>query len=288
MKQTRKLLLLFAVLCCGIGAAAQRDSSFTATVERPVLSAYALELGASHLADTYLSPLKYSGISLGLDYERMQAMRFNPERWVMRLHGALSAESTKNPAGNATIYGINLSLGWGMMHRWLAAKNVTLAVGGSTDINGGVLYAARNSNNPASAKGSWTVNLAALAAYSGKMGKIPFCARYIVETPLSGIFFSPDYGQLYYEIYLGNHNGLVHYAHPANFFRLNNLVSIDLNFGRTSLRLGYRCNIASTKVSEIVARDISHCATVGIVSEWISLNPGRKNIDGARIISSLY
>ncbi len=78
-------LLLAAV----IGSVAVCASDDREAIERPVVSAYTLEAGTAHIAQTYLSPLRYSGPMLALSYERMQAMRFDPERWVMRLSGRL-------------------------------------------------------------------------------------------------------------------------------------------------------------------------------------------------------
>ena len=52
---------------------------------RPVTSSYTYEIGGATLANTYLTPLKYKGWDMALNYERMQAMKFNPEKWVMRL-----------------------------------------------------------------------------------------------------------------------------------------------------------------------------------------------------------
>lgn len=258
-------------------------------VERPVLSAYTIEAGSAHIAETYLSPLKYKGWSTALNYERMQAMRFSPERWVMRLRGRLNLSRTQNPARNASMWDLGLDLGWGMMHRWRFGQGWTVMAGGSTDIDGGVLYNARNGNNPAAAKISWTVNASAALVYNGHMGRLPFCARYQAEMPLTGIFFSPEYGELYYEIYLGNHTGLVRGAWPGNFFRLDNLATVDLRFGRTILRLGYRCGIFSGKASHIVTRKISHSAVVGIASEWLSLSAKpSQNMREAKIISALY
>ena len=77
-------LLLAAV----IGSVAVCASDDREVIERPVVSAYTLEAGTAHIAQTYLSPLRYSGPMLALSYERMQAMRFDPERWVMRAIGA--------------------------------------------------------------------------------------------------------------------------------------------------------------------------------------------------------
>lgn len=283
MKNNRILLLLTAFILLSISVRAQK-------AERPVLSAYTLELGSAHVAETYLSPLRYSGTSFALGYERMQAMRFDPEKWVMRLDGRLQAALTRNnPRRNASMWNLDLRLGWSMMRRFRLDNGWNIFAGGSTSANVGVFYLPRNSNNPAAAKASWTVNVAAGAAFNTRIGKLPVCLRYLGEMPLTGIFFSPQYGELYYEIYLGNHKGLTRAAWPGNFFRLNNLLTADLRFGRTIVRLGYRCNVASVKASDIVTRHIEHMAVIGIASEWLSLSDDRSApVEKAKIISALY
>ncbi len=280
MTKLFRILSLAAALVCAAAASAQM---------RPVLSAYTLEAGSSHLADTYLSPLKYSGFALALNYERMQAMKFDPSRWVMRMNARVGFESAQNPARNASMLDLDLSYTWGMMRRFNFSGGWSVLAGGSTGIDGGVFYNARNSNNPASAKCAWTVNAVAGALYNGRLRGIPFCARYMAELPLTGVFFGPQYGELYYEIYLGDHSKLAHCAWPGNFFRLDNLATVDLRFGATVLRLGYRCAILSTKEAHLVTRRVTHTAVIGVASEWISLSADRS--DGgehARVISAMY
>ena len=85
---------------------------------RPVFAAYTAEAGSARLADTYLTPLKYTGWHAGLDYNRYQAMKFSPGKWTMQLHGNLSVDRTDNPVRNATMWSAMLSLEWGMMRRW--------------------------------------------------------------------------------------------------------------------------------------------------------------------------
>ena len=260
------------------------------TVERPVLSAYAIEAGSAHVAETYLSPLRYSGTALALSYERMQAMRFDPERWVMRLDGRLQGSLThNNPTRNTSMWNIDLRIGWGMMRRFRFDSGWSVFAGGSTSADVGVFYLPKNSNNPAAAKASWTVNASAGAAFNTRIRRMPVCVRYLAELPLTGIFFSPQYGELYYEIYLGNHKGLGRGAWPGNYFRLNNLLTADLRLGRTIVRLGYRCDIKSVKASDIVTRHIEHTAVIGIASEWLSLSADRKApLEKAKMISALY
>ncbi|MDE6702160.1 MAG: DUF3316 domain-containing protein [Muribaculaceae bacterium] len=257
---------------------------------RPVTAAYTLEVGTSHLSDTYLTPLKYKGLSIGLGYERMQAMKFSPEKWVMQLSGRLGVNRAENPARNAVMWDLDLDLSWGMMRRWSikSISGLQLYGGGATMLDVGALYLARNGNNPVSAKAAWTVGVSGMAVYNFKISRLPVCLRYQAVLPVTGAFFSPDYGELYYEIYLGNHAGLAHAAWWGNYFRLNNLLTADLRLGATNLRLGYRANILSTKVNNIVSREIIHSFVVGVSGEWLSVQRSGTISPTAKIISAMY
>ena len=257
---------------------------------RPVVGAYTLGVGSAHVCNTYLTPLHYSGFGATLAYERMQAMAFSPERWVMQLDGRLVLDRTENPARNATMTGLELRLSWAMTHLWRlpSAPGLQLYAGGYTELSGGGLLLARNSNNPAQAMAAWTVGATASAVYNMRLKRLPVTLRYQVRMPLTGMFFSPDYGELYYEIYLGNRSGLVHAAWPGNYMRLDQLVTADLHLGNTSLRLGYACDIFSSKASDIVARNIAHRFVIGVTIESISIGRSRGIDPGARIISALY
>lgn len=256
---------------------------------RPVVSAYTLEFGSSHLADTYLTPLKYAGIGAAFNYERWQAMRFDPGRWVMRMNVRVDLDRAENPAGNATMLYGGIDFRWGMMRRWHPLDRMTVGVGGEAELALGCLLNQRNGNNPASARASVTVGVTAYATYALTLAGVPVVVRYQPSLPVLGAFFSPDYGELYYEIYLGNHSGLVHCAWWGDYFALDNLVTADLRFGATALRLGYRCSILSTNVENITSRHIRHQAVVGVSGEWLSLSPGRKPLSAdAEIISAYY
>lgn len=89
-------LMLTAVVS---GRGAQPDSSRIEVI-RPVMSAYTFEAGGSHLADTYLTPLIYGGYSLAVQYERWQAMKFDPDRWVMTLAIRGTWNDADSPARN--------------------------------------------------------------------------------------------------------------------------------------------------------------------------------------------
>ena len=93
--------------------------------------------------------------------------------------------------------------------------------------------------------------------------------------PLMGAFFSPEYDELYYEIYLGNHHGLAHFGWPGNIFRWDNLVTADLQLGTSQLRVGFRSRIFSSEVNHITTRNFSYAFVLGVVSDWLSVSPRR-------------
>ncbi len=270
------LLGLFLALLC--------PRTYGQEVVRPVRSAYMLEAGTSHITSTYLSPLKQSGWLTALSYRRQQAMRFNPERWVMQLGGRLAFARTRPQWRNAPIWDADLNLAWAMLWKHSFTPAWQVMAGGYTDITLGALYAQRNGNNPVSVKASWTVGPRVVLNWSRRLGRIPLTVSYQGDMPLTGCFFSPQYGELYYEIYLGNHAGLFHGAWPGNFFRLRNMVSADFRFGATTLRVGYRCNVESIKVNHLVNNSLTHSAVLGIVCDWMALAPGRRFNPDAKII----
>ncbi len=279
------------VLSLAATAAVAQNDSAAVEILRPVTSAYSIEVGSSHLTDTYLTPLNYDGWTAAMSYERLQAPRFNPAGAIMQLRGRLSVDRDQNPARNATMWGLDLNVDWGVLWRLKSSRlprGLALSGGINTGIDLGALYLARNGNNPVTAKAAWTVGISAMAVYNFRLGALPLTLRYQPSLPLTGVFFSPDYGELYYEIYLGNRSGLVHCAWPGNYFRLDNLVTLDLRFKGATLRLGYHNEVYSGKVSNIVSGHTVHSFVVGLANEWISLSPRRKLSDDAKIISAIY
>lgn len=263
----------------------QPDSVY---VLRPVQSIYSVEAGGAGLTDTYLTPLKYSGWEATLKYERTQAMRFSPENWVMQLEADLSGARTVNPTRNRVMYQASLGASWSMMHRWRLPMGFSAGLGGEAAMSFGALYLDRGGNNPASAKASCTVGAKAYVMWSTKLRSVPIRLRYQGAMPITGAFFAPEYGELYYEIYMGNHSSLAHWAWWGNYFAYRHSLTADFQFGTTTLRLGYSGRWYTTDINHTVTNISSHCGTIGIGGEWLSLAPSRKLSRQARIISATY
>lgn len=277
--------------CCQTISAQQpgENSDVYGKILRPVISAFTIESGSAHNADTYLTPLHYTGWNMALGYEHLQATGFDPYNWVRQFYATLYVDRTMNPARNAAMWDGFLHFRWTMMHRWqdiAGVRNLTVAAGPGVGLRAGILYLSRNGNNPAAAKGAFTLDSRWMAAYSLKIGHLPVTFRYQGALPVTGAFFSPHYGQLYYEIWLGERHGLVRAAWPGNYFALDSRVTADLRLGGTTLRLGYHNYVQSTKVSGIVYRQVSHAFTLGIVTEWLSLST--RPAKHSKTVSALY
>ncbi len=258
-------------------------------VLRPVAASYTFQVGGAHITDTYLSPLKYSGTSLKLGYERLQAMKFDPERWVMQMLGGVTVYRTHNPAGNATMWYWGVDYSWAMMRRWMMSDGLYVGAGGAAALDLGCVYAPRNGNNPAAAKASVLAGITGYAAWNLKIASLPVTLRYQPTLPVVGAFFSPEYGELYYEIYLGNRSGLAHCAWIGNYFSFKNLLTVDLHFGATALRIGYAGDILSTRINNLTTNLYSHRVVIGVSGEWLSIDRRKASLLGkARIISAIY
>lgn len=278
----RPFAIFALIIVAAIGAHADEP------VVRPVTSAYTLDLGHASIISTYLTPLRYTGFNTAVGYERMQAMRHDPDHNVMRLTASLLLDKTANPARNADIWRVSAAFSWGMTYRWRPVDRLTVAAGGSTSLNLGCLYSTRNGNNPVAVEASWTVNATAYATYPVKVWRWPVTLRYQPTLPVVGCFFSPEYGELLYEVYMGNRSGLAHCAWWGNYFRLENILTADIHFGATCLRLGYRGDIFSTSVNHLTTRIITNSLVIGVSGEWMSINPYKPLDNKARRISAFY
>lgn len=277
---------LLAILVTVTAVFTARTQAPDSTLLRPVLAAYTIEAGSAHIADTYLTPLRYSGWSASLRYSRMQATRFNPRDWVIRMDFTADISRTLNPVRNATMWYWGLDFTAALMRRVWQNGRFSAMAGPDIDLTIGALYSPRNGNNPVAAKAALTIGIAGQLNYNGRIGRMPFTIFWQPAIPVTGAFFSPDYGQLYYEIYLGERSGLAHAAWWGNHFRIDNLIAADLHLGNTSLRIGYRFDYLSQSASHITSRTITHAAVIGITGEWLSVNP-RRSAAAAHIISPL-
>ncbi len=257
---------------------------------RPVATVFSAQYGHASTLDTYLSPVRYGGHAMSLNYEAQQATGFAPERWTRQLGVGIDYDYTHNPAGNHTMHSLMVDGRWGMMHRWndVLTPGLQLQLGAATQLRGGVLYNANNSNNVVSARIHWNVGFLGQAIYNIRIKRLPITVRYQASLPVAGAFFAPDYDEAYYEIYLGNHSNLAHFGWWGNRFDLDHALTADLHLGNTILRIGYRNRISTSWINNISTRDMNHYLVIGVGGEFLNIGAKSRNRLSNKVISSMY
>lgn len=272
--------LVVSTVVCGAPAMAA-----DVEVARPVASMFTLDVGHASVRDTYLSPNTYGGTHLRLGYQAVQATEFSPVKWARNLELGVEYDNVENTVGNHTMHSLMVDGRWSLMHRWQVGSRLRLLGGGAVMLRGGAIYKPSNSNNVCSVKAHLGVGLAGMAVFPTRVGRLPITLSYQLTMPVVGAFYSPKYDESYYEIYVGNHSGLVHAGWWGNRFEVSNLVSADLHIGNTIVRVGYRHGVERSSIHNLNTRITSHSVVVGIGGNFLSL--GRKSVL-SRTISPLY
>ena len=240
-------------------------------------------VGSMILTDTYLSPLQYNGLSLSLFHERLNASSLLKGKLLLQQQFFLQGASTDNPISNSKTYYGNIDYHLNGFYPILKINSFRLLGGAGADLSLGGIYNIRNSNNPAQLKTSINLNASLLAFYNWNL----LTLRWQVSTPLLGAFFTPGYGQSYYEIFvLGNDSRVVHFASPANQRGLRNYITADYPIGKVTLRAGYLRNYYRTEANNLITSISSHQFMIGLAFESLSFR--RQEIKENDWLRSVY
>lgn len=274
------ILILGVVGATAMSARATDATDSIRSLPRPVTQTYSLEIGTHWSRSTYLSPLTYRGLDLAIAGEWQKAMPFAPERAMMDFYGrAAIYPNMLNPGGSAQMQGFEIEFFWGMGAYWKLPYSLTVGICGGPEFEGGTLLLLRNSNNPVGVNLSASLAARAAISWNGKLGKLPVTASWTLRTPMIGAFFMPDYGETFYEIYVGNHSNLVHVGFPGNHFRLNSLIGVQLDFGRTAMEVGYRILTDSFRANNLKTHQLSHSFSIGVIPHGLGR---KKKVDEIR------
>lgn len=277
-KLLKRLLAVTLLTASFLPLSAQQEVSGGGDLPRPVTGMYALEIGRRNVLATYLSPLHYSGKSTGIYGEWSKAMPFSPEHAIMHFDTEISVSNLLNPPKTAAMLGMSGSFNWGMSWRKRLPAQFQVTAGGTIGIEGGAYYLLRNGNNPVEAIADVSLSLRASVSKPIKIGRLPILLRDEASLPSLGVFFSPQYGETYYEIYLGNHKNLFHAGWWGNNFRFDNLLSATLDFGRTAMTVGYRFNAYTQWASYLNTKIICHSFVIGVIPGGIGLKKRKTQI----------
>ncbi|MGL5317899.1 MAG: DUF3316 domain-containing protein [Bacteroidales bacterium] len=232
---------------------------------KSMFSSTSVGAGTTQIYDTYLSPLHYKGTNIQVIHERGVNLPDWGENWVFQQFFKLNFGSTKNPAQNNTTISGFIGYDGGILYNLWECGNFNLFAGASGEAKIGFVYNLRNGNNPATAKAMLNLKANLMASYELKIRDYPLYMRLHVGTPFAGVFFSPQFGQSYYEIFgLDNKDGIVKFGSFNNQQAFNSLLSMDIPVGKIALRVGYYMEYYRTHTNHLTTKIMNHNVMFGV------------------------
>ncbi len=224
---------------------------------------FMLDAGYASVHDSYLTPITYGGLDLGLTYEVMSPTR---DSWLWHLQVGSDYNYVENNAKNNELHKLMGDISFDMQRQWRGVLNprLNVAAGPMAQVRAGIVYDAVNSNNPVTVRAHANVGATGMAWFNTRLGRVPLTLRYQVQLPVAGVFFAPEYDESYYEIYLGNHRNLAHLGWWGNRLDMTNYVGADLHLGKAVLRIGYRSRLEHWSVNHLKVHDVTHSLVLGI------------------------
>ena len=268
-RMKRALLSIIILLLCLLQANAQKDS----IIARSTLYG----IGSTNLLDTYLSPMEYTGAELRFLRENRRQSKWMDGKTYRQSIFQANVSMMENKTGTGSEFSFLANWNLAYHYRFLRNNQWELLVGPNLDLNGGMIYNFRNSNNPVNVKAYANLGASGMAIYRFHIKEYPFTLRYQLNIPLFGIMFSPEYGQPYYEMSLSKdfeNNICFTSLHNQPSFR--QFLTLDIPIKQTNLRIGYVCDIQQAKVNHLKSHAWSHAFMLGFVKYFQSVNQSNK------------
>lgn len=246
----KRCLFAILILCAALLAAARPGHTIS------------IMAGSAHTADSYLSPLRYSGASVGVTYD---FKHFYMRPAMLTVSTQLRGSRTLNPAGNAIMWGADLMLSSHYLWKLpVSPELVRVYLGTGISASLGALYLPRNGNNPVSASARICADAALYCEKDIRLSNLPLTLSLTAAAPLTGAFFRQAYGELYYEIWMGNKSGLVHWAHPGNLLAPDIKAAATIPLGKIHITAAYVLNVDNSYAHSLTHRCIYHSFAAGI------------------------
>ena len=271
----RLCVFILIVLTC-LPTRIQAQDSLQAT--RHVMRSVMIGAGHNNTFETYLSPLEYEGPEVRFAYETMRMTRLMNGNVSAQNLFQLHASYTENISQTNHTYGGLVNWSYALHYQFRPAKGLKILFGPMLDLNAGVVYNRRNSNNPAQAKAYGGLGASGMLIYRFRIKNYPLTVRWQANLPLLGVMFSPEFGESYYEIFsLGNGGRNVVFTSLHNNPSLRQLLTLDFPVGNTVMRVGYVCDLQQAKVNNLKSHTYSHDFMIGVVRN-LYLFHGKKHM----------
>ena len=231
--------------------------------------------GTYSLRDTYLSPLEYTGWGIRLLDDRMRMTNLMQGKVSTQQLVNVDFSSTESRVASASDYSFLLDYSYGGHYHFKPTSKLSLLMGSQLNFNLGAIYNTRNGNNPVSAKAGVNLNFSGIANYSFNIWKRPFTLRYQMDMPLVGVLFSPRFGQSYYEISLGNYEGLAHFVSFGQPLNMKNYLTLEVPLASSTIRFTYLNSVYQTDVNLLKTKISSNTFMIGLAKDIFSVPLGQ-------------
>ena len=284
----RRILLILS-LCSNVwfGVTAQQDSSYQepdsivylgdmdapeegGIALQPVISGVTLGIGHGQSRDTYLTPLMYEGTTLTYHYDRMRLYQRSGIKGLNHLQ-TVDVDLMKGeiPSGLASAWSGRLRYRYAGQWMWSFGGRdhapvqyfIGPCVGSDLGFNYNLKLA--NGNNPATVRFTTNafVSTGVIAHY--KIRQQPCDINLLVQAPLIGVTYMPDYGGSYYETFqLNTLDDVEHFTSLHNQQDLDFRLTTDipmyvirwLRGWDATVRLGFAYHIETMRINHITTR----------------------------------
>lgn len=273
MERITHLFIYIALTTFALTASGQK-----ATVTRTWL----FGTGGGALYDAYLSPLDYHGTAANLtminERTKMHGDNYTKTKVMLDINGA----TTTNPSGNSHLYDGELMVAAGYYYGWRFFDGLlSTSMGALAEISGGGTYSTRNGNNPAQGRARLNIAPSADATYAfsgprflrttdAKGCERVWQTKLMLDVPLVGVMFSPQYGQSYYEMFVlkhYDHNVCLSWPGNAPSARLHALLSIPVR-RYSNFVIGYRGLALQSHVNGLGRHNWQNGAVIGFTHNF--------------------
>lgn len=271
----KKILLGLLFLCLNMGNIQAQEDSLQAN--RYMMRSTLFGVGHTNILDTYLSPMEYTGVELRYLRENMRMTRIMDGNVSYQRLFQVNASLTENKAGTGSEWSFLANWNFAWHYQFRINESFKLLAGPDIDLNGGMIYNLRNSNNPVQAKAYFNLGVSGMAIYHFKIRQYPLSVRYQLNLPLIGVMFSPEYGQPYYEMSISHDWGKnVCFTSLHNQPAFRQFLTLDFPIRTAHLRIGYVCDIQQSKVNHLKSHSWSHTFMIGWVKNFYLLKGKNK------------
>lgn len=226
-------------------------------------------IGCVNVLDTYLSPVEYTGVSVGLLHRSERLARWGKGRVSVQATYAGSAALPRSTADRDKAMDARASaaVAWHYHFRPLPA-GMQWAVGGMAELETGFTYLMRGGNNPAQGRLATHFGLSVLMVQPLRVRNRRWEARAQVDLPLISARFTPNYGQSYYEIFsLGHYDRNVRVTTPVQAPSAHLTATLTLPLFGARLSVGYEAGIRQYEVNHLKRHSWNHHFLIGYVRQ---------------------